>query len=231
MNETESEKNKRIEEICHEDSYKQYLSLVSEDINEMFEFSAPIVRNPHFNPLQSETEPSAPTYPDLSTQDRTPPAEIPSTQTEDDLWKKEKHDELVKIEDEIDTLRQVLTAKEREASELRKLLGLTPLGILKADINKIQSSQAYKKTVETLKSAEQATASAFSSLGSSMSMKFSEMKNSPTYKSFEEKVEGVGSTIMAKVSGTPRETPAATPDETPQAPITQQPHAGDDLPM
>nr|XP_018669584.1 tumor protein D52 isoform X4 [Ciona intestinalis] len=179
----------------------------------------------------AETEPSAPTYPDLSTQDRTPPAEIPSTQTEDDLWKKEKHDELVKIEDEIDTLRQVLTAKEREASELRKLLGLTPLGILKADINKIQSSQAYKKTVETLKSAEQATASAFSSLGSSMSMKFSEMKNSPTYKSFEEKVEGVGSTIMAKVSGTPRETPAATPDETPQAPITQQPHAGDDLPM
>ncbi|XP_078491422.1 tumor protein D52 isoform X1 [Ciona intestinalis] len=199
----------------------------------------------------AETEPSAPIYPDLSTQDGTPPAEIPSTQTEDESWKKEKHDELVKIEDEIDTLRQVLTAKEREASELRKLLGLTPLGILKADINKIQSSQAYqstsakvhglatdvtsseyyKKTVETLKSAEQATASAFSSIGSSMSMKFSEMKNSPTYKSFEEKVEGVGSSIMAKVSGTPRETPAATPDETPQAPITQQPHAGDDLPM
>uniref|UniRef100_H2YZZ3 Tumor protein D52 n=1 Tax=Ciona savignyi TaxID=51511 RepID=H2YZZ3_CIOSA len=155
-------------------------------------------------------------------------------------------------EEEIDTLRQVLTAKEKHAAEIRKLLGLTPLGILKADISKLQSSQAYvatttkvhelsenvtsseyyKKTSETLRSAGQATANVFNSLGSSVSMKFSEMKNSPTFKSFEEKVEGVGSNIMAKVSGTPKDTPVATPDtEAPQTPITQQPHAADDLPM
>jgi len=109
--------------------------------------------------------------------------------------------ELVKIEEEIATLKQVLTAKEQRAAELRKMIGITPLSQFKAELNKVQSTQAYQKTSETLKNAGQATASVFSSFGNSMSSKFSEMKNSNTFKSFEEKMEGVGSTIMAKVQG------------------------------
>jgi len=113
----------------------------------------------------------------------------------------EYQSELFKIEEEIATLKQVLTAKEQRAAELRKLIGITPLSQLKAELNKVQNTQAYQKTSETLKSATQATASAFTSFGSSMSSKFSEMKNSNTFKSFEEKMEGVGSSIMAKVQG------------------------------
>uniref|UniRef100_H2YZZ2 Tumor protein D52 n=1 Tax=Ciona savignyi TaxID=51511 RepID=H2YZZ2_CIOSA len=204
----------------------------------MFEFSAPhIVRNPNFKQkvtTEVETTPSAPLYPDTSMPENVEsPEHQPGEQAGDnEAWKEELLQDLAKTEEEIDTLRQVLTAKEKHAAEIRKLLGLTPLGILKADISKLQSSQAYKKTSETLRSAGQATANVFNSLGSSVSMKFSEMKNSPTFKSFEEKVEGVGSNIMAKVSGTPKDTPVATPDtEAPQTPITQQPHAADDLPM
>ena len=46
------------------------------------------------------------------------------------------------MEDEIATLKQVLHAKEQHASELRKALGINTLSQLKAEINKVQSSQA-----------------------------------------------------------------------------------------
>lgn len=199
-------------------------------------------------------------YPDLSTEGEA--ASIPTDdtgattetpQTPDPS--EELRQELLKTEEEINTLRQVLQAKENYASELRKKLGLTPLGQLsqsfKAELNKVQSSNAYqttslkvtelnekivhsdyyKKTSETLKSAGQSTASAISSLGSSMSQKLSDMKNSQAFKSFEEKVEGVGSTIMAKVSGTGMEkTPEAAEEATETTPVTTQPHQSEQTP-
>ena len=109
--------------------------------------------------------------------------------TEEELLKAELKKELDKTEEEINTLRQVLTAKEQHAAELRKSLGMTTLGQMKAEITRIQSSQAYQKTQETLKSSGQATASFFSSIGSSVSTRFSEMKNSNTFKSLEERSE------------------------------------------
>lgn len=142
--------------------------------------------------------------------------------------------ELAKTEEEIATLKQVLHAKEQQATELRKALGITPLSQLKAEINKVQSSQAYKKTSETLKSAGQATASVFNTIGTSVSSKFSEMKNSPTFKSFEEKVEGVSTSIMAKVSGTTKDDSkgdAVYTEEPDDNPITQQPSHVDEVPM
>jgi len=48
----------------------------------------------------------------------------------------------LQVEEEISTLKQVLTAKEHRASELRKILGITPLSQIKAELNKVQSSQA-----------------------------------------------------------------------------------------
>lgn len=51
------------------------------------------------------------------------------------------------VEEEINTLRQVLSAKERHATELKRKLGLSPLNELKQNISKswqdVQTSNAY----------------------------------------------------------------------------------------
>ncbi|XP_026782348.1 tpd52 like 2a isoform X13 [Pangasianodon hypophthalmus] len=106
--------------------------------------------------------------------------------------------ELSKVEDEIQTLRHVLTAKERHAGELRRRLGISPLTELKSNLTKgwheVQSSNAYKKTQETLSQAGMMTSSAFSSLGSAIRSRLGEMRNSPTFKNLEDKMAGKGST-------------------------------------
>ncbi|XP_042197888.1 tumor protein D54-like [Callorhinchus milii] len=65
--------------------------------------------------------------------------------------------ELVKVEEEISTLRQVLFAKEKHASEIKRKLGLTPFNELKDNFSKswqnVQTSNAYTRasgTVEDL---------------------------------------------------------------------------------
>uniref|UniRef100_A0A3Q3ENI6 Tpd52 like 2b n=1 Tax=Labrus bergylta TaxID=56723 RepID=A0A3Q3ENI6_9LABR len=62
--------------------------------------------------------------------------------------------ELTKVEEEINTLRQVLSAKERHATELKRKLGLSPLNELKQNISKswqdVQTSNAYVRTSEKL---------------------------------------------------------------------------------
>ncbi|KAI7799744.1 putative tumor protein D53 [Triplophysa rosa] len=96
--------------------------------------------------------------------------------------------------------------------------------------NDMQSSTAYKKTSETLSTAGQKTSVAFSNLGTAISRKFGDMsshnlniknsvvftiiysirhsmsmptmRNSPSFKSFEEKVETTVSNIKSKVGGT-----------------------------
>lgn len=51
------------------------------------------------------------------------------------------------VEEEINTLRQVLSAKERHAAELKRKLGLSPLNELSQKLNKswqdVQTSNAY----------------------------------------------------------------------------------------
>lgn len=51
------------------------------------------------------------------------------------------------MEEEINTLRQVLSAKERHATELKRKLGLSPLVELKQNLSKswqdVQTSNAY----------------------------------------------------------------------------------------
>ncbi|TSW62382.1 Nucleolar protein 4-like [Bagarius yarrelli] len=88
--------------------------------------------------------------------------------------------ELTKVDDEIQTLRHVLTSKERHAGELRRMLGISPLTELKTNINKgwqnVQSSNAYKKTQDTLSQAGMITSSAFSSLGSAIRSRLGEMR-------------------------------------------------------
>ncbi|XP_054835688.1 tumor protein D54 isoform X3 [Eublepharis macularius] len=109
--------------------------------------------------------------------------------------------ELAKVEEEIGTLRQVLAAKERHCGELKRKLGLTPLDGLKQNLSKswqdVQGSNAYKKTQETLSQAGQKTSAALSNVGSVISRKLGDMRNSATFKSFEDRV----GTIKSKVVG------------------------------
>ncbi|XP_031692979.1 tumor protein D53 homolog isoform X9 [Oncorhynchus kisutch] len=107
--------------------------------------------------------------------------------------------ELTKLEEDISTLRQVLASKEKHHSELKAKLGITPLIEFKQNFNRswydMQTSTAYKKTSETLSTAGQKTSAAFTTLGTAISRKFGDMRNSPSFKSFEEKVECTVSNI------------------------------------
>ncbi|KAM9828333.1 tumor protein D54-like isoform 29-T35 [Syngnathus typhle] len=116
--------------------------------------------------------------------------------------------ELAKVEEEISTLRQVLSAKERHAAELKRKLGLSPLNEFKQNLTKswqdvqtsnpyvsasatlddITHSEAYKKTQETLSQAGQKTTAALTTMSLAISRKLGDMRNSATFKSFEDKV-------------------------------------------
>ncbi|XP_034382967.1 tumor protein D53 isoform X2 [Cyclopterus lumpus] len=132
--------------------------------------------------------------------------------------REEIQQELDKLEEEISTLRQVLTSKEKQHAELKQKLGMTSLNELRNNLSRgwhdMQTSTAYKKTSETLSTAGQKTSAAFSTLGSAITRRFGDMsysirhsmsmptmRNSPSFKSFEEKVETTVSTIKTKVGG------------------------------
>ncbi|XP_075625270.1 tumor protein D54 isoform X6 [Balearica regulorum gibbericeps] len=132
----------------------------------------------------------------------------------------ELRSELAKVEEEIGTLRQVLAAKERHCGELKRKLGLTPLDGLKQNLSKswhdvqvsnaylsasstledwnekITQSEAYKKTQETLSQAGQKTSAALSNVGSVISRKLGDMRNSATFKSFEDRVGTIKSRVV-----------------------------------
>ncbi|KAM6924833.1 tumor protein D54-like, partial [Xenentodon cancila] len=154
---------------------------------------------------------------------------LPPGLTEEEA--EELHIELTKVEEEINTLRQVLLAKERHASELKRKLGLSPLNELRQNLTKswqdvqtsnaylsasatlddIAHSEAYKKTQETLSQAGQKTSAALNTMGTAISKRLGDMRalpfsnsfrnysirhsismpamrNSATFKSFEDKV-------------------------------------------
>lgn len=107
--------------------------------------------------------------------------------------RQELQEELLKVEDEIQTLSQVLAAKEKQVVDIKKKLGITPLNELKQNITKtwqeVTTSTAYKRTSETLTQASQKATAAFSTVGSAITRKLEDVRNTPSFKSFEEKVE------------------------------------------
>ncbi|XP_051516729.1 tpd52 like 2b isoform X2 [Myxocyprinus asiaticus] len=80
------------------------------------------------------------------------PVTLPPGLTEEEA--EELRLELTKVEEEIHTLRQVLSAKERHAAELKRKLGLSPLSELKQNITKswqdVQTSNACVTVTERL---------------------------------------------------------------------------------
>ncbi|XP_069382528.1 tpd52 like 2b isoform X14 [Paralichthys olivaceus] len=111
---------------------------------------------------------------------------LPPGLTEEEA--EELRTELTKVEEEINTLRQVLSAKERHATELKRKLGLSPLNELKQNLSKswqdVQTSNAYKKTQETLSQAGQKTSAALSTVGTAISRRLGDMRALPFSNSF-----------------------------------------------
>ncbi|XP_071333198.1 tumor protein D54-like isoform X1 [Trachinotus anak] len=107
--------------------------------------------------------------------------------------------ELSKTEDEIQTLRQVLLAKEKYAADIRRQLGMSPLSNIKQNLSKswqevqtsapyltasatledISHSSVYVRTRESLSHAGQVTSSALSSMGMVVTRRLAEMRALP----------------------------------------------------
>ncbi|XP_069372969.1 tumor protein D52 isoform X2 [Paralichthys olivaceus] len=146
------------------------------------------------------------------------PAPPPPALTEEE--RQELQEELVKVEDEIQTLSQVLAAKERQLADLKRKLGITTLNELKQNITKtwqeVTTSNAYRRTSETLSQASLKATAAFSNVGSVLSRKLEDvsvrslqhsasmpvMRNAQTFKSFEGKVETLKTKMTPSVSTT-----------------------------
>uniref|UniRef100_A0A8D2GXA9 TPD52 like 2 n=1 Tax=Urocitellus parryii TaxID=9999 RepID=A0A8D2GXA9_UROPR len=165
-------------------------------------------------------------------------ARTPAVEGLTEAEEEELRAELAKVEEEIVTLRQVLAAKERHCGELKRRLGLSTLGGLKQNLSRswhdVQVSNAYKKTQETLSQAGQKTSAALSTMGSAISRKLGDMsnysirhsismpvmRNSATFKSFEDRVGTIkechinGTTQQSKVVGGKENGSASLPSPT-----------------
>uniref|UniRef100_H3DK89 Tumor protein D52 n=1 Tax=Tetraodon nigroviridis TaxID=99883 RepID=H3DK89_TETNG len=112
----------------------------------------------------------------------------------------ELQEELIKVEDEIQTLSQVLAAKEKQLADIKRKLGITPLNELRQNISRtwqdVTASTAYRRTSETLSQASLKATAAFSSVGSVLSRKLEDVRKAPTFKNLEEKV----GTLKTKMS-------------------------------
>ncbi|KFM65307.1 Tumor protein D52, partial [Stegodyphus mimosarum] len=113
--------------------------------------------------------------------------------------------ELAKTEEEINTLRQVLSSKIKKMQDLKRKLGITVWKELKDDmeqgIRNIQESTAFQKTSQTLKTATEKTSEALGTIGASVREKLEEVKQSAAYKNLEEKVGTAYTSVKTKVSG------------------------------
>ncbi|XP_034393315.1 tumor protein D54-like [Cyclopterus lumpus] len=104
--------------------------------------------------------------------------------------------ELAKMEDEIQTLRQVLLVREKYAADIRRQLGMSPLSNIKQNLSKgwqdvqtsapyltasatledISHSNIYMRTRESFTHAGQVTSSAMSNMGVTITRRLAEMR-------------------------------------------------------
>ncbi|XP_067631489.1 tumor protein D54 isoform X6 [Eurosta solidaginis] len=120
--------------------------------------------------------------------------------------------ELARVEEEINTLRTVLASKTRHASDLKRKLGITMWKEITDDMNQglknvkessvyqtveqgvgniskaVHDAPIFQRTESVLKTTSEKTASVLGSITSGITSKFSQMKNSESMRSIEEKV-------------------------------------------
>ncbi|XP_058459816.1 tumor protein D52 isoform X1 [Malaya genurostris] len=146
------------------------------------------------------------------------------TLEEQEAQRAEWSQELARVEEEITTLRTVLQSKMRHASELKRKLGITVWKEITDDVSQgiknvkesnvyhtvenkvgeittaVTSAPIYQKTETAIKSTAGKTTSVFGGITSKMTQKLSEMKQSDSYRSFEEKVGTAYENVRSKVS-------------------------------
>uniref|UniRef100_A0A915AZK9 Tumor protein D52 n=1 Tax=Parascaris univalens TaxID=6257 RepID=A0A915AZK9_PARUN len=131
-------------------------------------------------------------------------------------------EELKKTEDEINTLRQVLAARQKHAADLKRKLGISPLTELTADINHsiqhVMETQAYQKTSEVV-----------SGTADTVKNKWNDMRNSSLFKSFESKLGNaytnaklVASTSIDQLSGHAKPPSGSSSQADPTSPSTEK---------
>lgn len=127
------------------------------------------------------------------------PIDMGMTREELEAARAEWQGELTQVEDEIQTLRQVLNAKTRRAHELKRKLGVTVWGEFTSDmgqgIKNVRESNAYQKTESAIKATAEKTTSLFGGIGSAMSQKLGALKNTESFRSMEERVSSAVSTV------------------------------------
>lgn len=112
--------------------------------------------------------------------------------------------DLQKVEEEIHTLREVLSSKMKVAHELKRKLGFTVWREFEDDmiqgIRNVKESNIYQKTESVLKATTEKTTSLLGGLGTGISSKFGQMRNSDSFRSFEEKLGSAYENVKTKVS-------------------------------
>ncbi|XP_046810821.1 tumor protein D54 isoform X2 [Lucilia cuprina] len=159
------------------------------------------------------------------------------TVEEQERQRAEWSQELARVEEEINTLRTVLASKTRHASDLKRKLGITVWKEITDDMNQgiknvkessvfqtveqsvgnftkaVHDAPIFQRTESVLKSTGEKTASVFSSITGGISSKFSQMKNSESMRSIEEKVGSAYENVKTKVSTSRSGSVSSFPDE------------------
>ncbi|XP_055334526.1 tumor protein D52-like isoform X2 [Paramacrobiotus metropolitanus] len=134
-------------------------------------------------------------------------------------WK----EELTKTEEEIDTLRRVLSSKLRHAQDLKRKLGITVWQEVQSDLaegfktvkesqavkklneavvtveDKVAASPVYQKTSESLKTIGDKTGAMFQSFSGETRKKLGELRNTNAFKSVEGAVTAAATAVQKKV--------------------------------
>jgi len=159
--------------------------------------------------LQTPTEPSGNAFGGMSqsnsvTSDLGSPIDPSLTAEEREALRAEWQGELNQVEDEIQTLRQVLNSKVRRAHELKRKLGVTVWGEFTQDMGHgmktVRDSTAYQKTESAIKATAEKTTSLFGGLGSAVSQKIGALKNTESFRSMEERVSSAVTTVKGKMN-------------------------------
>jgi beta-xylosidase len=133
------------------------------------------------------------------------PIEMGMTAEELEIARQEWQAELNQIDEEIQTLRQVLTAKTRRSHELKRKLGVTVWNEFTSDMNQgiknVRESTAYQKTESAIKGTAEKATSLLGGLGSAVSQKIGALKNTDSFRSMEERVSSAVSTVKTKMGG------------------------------
>ncbi|CAH8867497.1 unnamed protein product [Trichobilharzia szidati] len=105
-------------------------------------------------------------------------------------------EELKQVEDEIQTLRQVLISKFRRQQYLKRQLGITPIAELKSEVKQgldtLRTSDAYLKTSAVVKTAKDKTSAV-------LYEKWNLLRQSNAYKSLENKVGSAYSNVYLTI--------------------------------